>query len=98
MADPGLALTELDSVPGGIGLTAWLNQTYTQLGAEVIGRDTGMFDGFKNVLPAGGDIVISQEASTYRPEMEWVVRQMNAQSTGHEWSVREGLMGGRAAG
>src|SRR5262245_65302394 len=32
IADHGLALTELDSVPGGIGLTAWLNQTYTQSG------------------------------------------------------------------
>ena len=23
-------VTELDSVPGGIGLTAWLNQTYSE--------------------------------------------------------------------
>src|SRR5438552_8346720 len=27
----GLTVTELDSVPGGIGLTAWLNQTYAKL-------------------------------------------------------------------
>ena len=26
----GFAISELDSVPGGIGLTAWLNQTYSQ--------------------------------------------------------------------
>src|SRR5438067_1235714 len=32
ITDHGLALTELDSVPGGIGLTAWLNQTYARLG------------------------------------------------------------------
>jgi hypothetical protein len=31
LADDGLSITELDSVPGGIGLTAWLNQTYAQL-------------------------------------------------------------------
>jgi hypothetical protein len=31
LADDGLSVTELDSVPGGIGLTAWLNQTYAQL-------------------------------------------------------------------
>src|SRR6058998_3239116 len=67
LTDNGYIIAEIDSVPGGIGLTGWLNRTYTQLGAEVIGRDTGMFDGFKNVLSAGGDIVISQEASTYRP-------------------------------
>lgn len=28
ITDRGFAITELDSVPGGIGLTAWLNQTY----------------------------------------------------------------------
>ena len=89
LTDNGYIIAEIDSVPGGIGLTAWLNQTYTRLGGAVIGGDAGMFDGFKNVLPAGGDIVISQEAATYRPEMEWVVRQMNAQNTGHEWSVHE---------
>jgi hypothetical protein len=32
LTDTGLAVTELDSVPGGIGLTAWLGQTYAQLG------------------------------------------------------------------
>jgi hypothetical protein len=32
LADNGLSVTELDSVPGGIGLTAWLNQTYARLG------------------------------------------------------------------
>jgi hypothetical protein len=38
LTDPGVTLTELDSVPGGIGLTAWLNQTCEQLGAGVEGR------------------------------------------------------------
>src|SRR5437867_442499 len=28
VTDDGLRVTELDSVPGGIGLTAWLNRTY----------------------------------------------------------------------
>src|SRR5580765_1327358 len=31
ITEHGLSVTELDSVPGGIGLTAWLNQVYTQL-------------------------------------------------------------------
>src|SRR5881398_2389570 len=35
LTEQGLSVTELDSVPGGIGLTAWLNQTYAQLGSEV---------------------------------------------------------------
>jgi hypothetical protein len=29
ITENGLSVTELDSVPGGIGLTAWLNQTYS---------------------------------------------------------------------
>ena len=28
LTENGLSITELDSVPGGIGLTAWLNKTY----------------------------------------------------------------------
>src|SRR2546426_6486555 len=32
VTEQGLALTELDSVPGGIGLTGWLNQNYAQIG------------------------------------------------------------------
>ncbi len=32
LTENGFSITELDSVPGGIGLTAWLNQTYSILG------------------------------------------------------------------
>ena len=40
LTDQGWTITELDSVPGGIGLTDWLNQTYSDLGFDVIdGRD-----------------------------------------------------------
>jgi hypothetical protein len=31
LTEQGISITELDSVPGGIGLTAWLNQTYSIL-------------------------------------------------------------------
>jgi hypothetical protein len=73
----GYTIAELDSVPGGIGLTAWLNQTYAALGDEVVGGATGMLDGFASMFP-GGDIVVSEEAATYRPEMEWLADQLNA--------------------
>lgn len=36
LTEDGFALSELDSVPGGIGLTQWLNQTY-----EDVMRDAG---------------------------------------------------------
>ncbi len=70
LTDDGYIIAEIDSVPGGIGLTAWLNQTYSTFDKEIIGGSDGMLDGFQNVLPNGGDIVISREASTYQPEME----------------------------
>ena len=34
ITEHGLSVTELDSVPGGIGLTAWLNQVYAKLPAS----------------------------------------------------------------
>ena len=64
-------------MPGGIGLTAWFNQTYAALGDEVVGGANGMLDGFASIFP-GGDIVMSEEAGTYRPEMQWMADQLNA--------------------
>src|SRR5206468_228989 len=31
LTENGFSITELDSVPGGIGLTAWLNKTYASI-------------------------------------------------------------------
>src|SRR4029077_18428890 len=42
-----------------------------------IGGADGMLEGFRAVLPNGGDIVISPEAATYRPEMEWIAARLN---------------------
>jgi hypothetical protein len=75
LTENGFTIAELDTVPGGIGLTAWLNQTYSKLGAQVVGGESGMIDGFRSILPEG-DIVISQEAATYKPEMEWLAGEM----------------------
>jgi len=36
-----------------------------------------MLEGFRGLLPAGGDIMVSEEAATYRPEMNWVAAQLN---------------------
>src|SRR5438874_3350095 len=72
LTDNGYIIAEVDSVPGGIGLTGWLNQTYSAFDKEIIGAADGMLDGFQSVLPNGGDIVISEESATYRPEMEWI--------------------------
>ena len=87
LTDERWTIAEVDSVPGGIGLTGWLNQTYATLGADVIGGSEGMLDGFAAVLPNGGDIVISAESFTYRPEMEWLVRQLTARFPERSWRV-----------
>lgn len=71
LTEDGLALCELDSVPGGIGATAWLQETYSDLGFDVLGGARGMRQGWETIFP-GGDVVISEEASTYRPEMAWL--------------------------
>ena len=78
ITDQGLRVTELDSVPGGIGLTAWLNQIYSQTGAQVLGGADGMLGGFASIFGQAPTvhIVVSEEAATYRPEMEWLAGQM----------------------
>jgi len=88
ITENGLSVTELDSVPGGIGLTAWLNETYSQMGAEVLGTADGMLRGFAGIF---GDaptvhLVVSDEAATYRPEMEWLANRLG----NSRFKVRDG--------
>jgi hypothetical protein len=80
VTEHGLSVTELDSVPGGIGLTGWLNQTYAQTGAEVLGGADGMLRGFASIFGEAPTvhIVVSEEAATYRPEMAWMANQLGS--------------------
>lgn len=82
----GVCISELDSIPGGIGLTAWLNQTYAALGDDVIGGGSGMIDGFAAAFPEE-DILISRESADYQPEMQWLAAQLNARSANRARSV-----------
>jgi len=87
LTEQGYAVSELDSVPGGIGLTAWLAQVYAAQGETLLGGADGMLDGFARVLP-GGDIVVSEEAATYRPEMEWLAAELMKRGDGDRaWRV-----------
>jgi hypothetical protein len=81
-------IAEIDSVPGGIGLTDWLALTYTSQGTPVLGGPDGMLDGFASIFP-GGDIVISEESATYRPEMRWLATRLNAKFPESHWRVTE---------
>ena len=85
LTDDGFALTELDSVPGGIGLTAFLNRLYGgDADPAVLGHGDAMLDLFHESLAALRPqvrnplvaLVVSDEAATYRPEMEWVAAQL----------------------
>jgi len=98
LTDDGFALTELDSVPGGIGLTAFLNRLYdgagpvselrspaaADVGATVIGAGDAIVRNFHASLAALRPelpnplivIAVSDEAATYRPEMEWLAHQL----------------------
>lgn len=76
LTENGFSLTELDSVPGGMGITAWLSQIYSNHGFNVFGGASGIVDGFQCILPNGGDILISEESADYRPEMDWLSSQL----------------------
>jgi hypothetical protein len=98
LTDEGFALTELDSVPGGIGLTAFLNRLYgsatvpgggfpevPQGGhAPILGGDDAMIRNFHAALAALRPearnpliaLVVSDEAATYRPEMQWLAHEL----------------------
>lgn len=85
LTDDGFALTELDSVPGGIGLTGFLNRLYGgETDRAVLGQGDAMVENFHAALaglrPAARNpliaILVSDEAATYRPEMQWLAEQL----------------------
>lgn len=78
LTETGFAMTELDSVPGGIGVTAWLSQMYAKAGYNVLGEANGMVEGFRSLLPTGGTVLVSEESEDYRPEMEWLTTELGA--------------------
>jgi len=79
ITEQGFTMTELDSVPGGVGLTAYLNEVYAEDYPEVIGG-LGMPARFQAMLGrlVPGErfptiaIAVSEEAATYRPEFVWL--------------------------
>jgi len=92
ITDQGFTMTELDSVPGGVGLTAYLNEVYAEDFPRVIGAHS-MPDRFmaslarltpKEKFPLVA-IVVSEEAATYRPEFEWLGEKLR--TLGHDVHV-----------
>lgn len=82
LTENGFTATELDSVPGGIGLTAWLGDVYQRLNPDssLVGGATGMLEGFSSLFGGkGADILISEESADYRPEMEWLAGRLEGE-------------------
>jgi hypothetical protein len=96
LTEEGLAVTELDSLPGGIGLTAWLNETYGQWEPGVIGGPEGMFNGWAGIFGRAHDlhVVVSQEAASYRPEMVWLCDRLNERAPDESSRARHHPGGG----
>lgn len=84
--ETGMTMTELDSVPGGIGSTAILSRAYAACGDDIVGGANGMIEGFASMLQArlGNStgcvaIIVSDEAEAYRAEMAWVASCLHEQ-------------------
>lgn len=93
-------IVELDSVPGGIGLTAFFNQAYAALGDKVLGGSTGMLEGFASIFGSASkvQIVVSDEAATYRPEMQWLCQQLNRLEASQRFVLQDQTFATPAAG
>ena len=79
----GVKAAELDSIPGGIGLTGSMQQHYNSLGFTMVGSANGMVEGFAAMIrsrAAKDDpqlaIAVSDESVDYRPEMQWLSDQL----------------------
>ncbi|MGF1450471.1 MAG: hypothetical protein ACFB21_00175 [Opitutales bacterium] len=97
LCEDGFALTELDSVPGGLGLTAFLNRLYAPSAPSVIDGDAHgaqLLDVFYRAVAAHAPevddplicVVLSDEAAVYRPEYDYLARQLRER--GHRVYVR----------
>lgn len=83
LTEDGFMISELDSVPGGIGLTGCMAQAYADLGWAIIGGRNGMVEGFSRMIHSLTPdisprlaIVVSEEAKDYRPEMRWLAARL----------------------
>lgn len=83
ITDDGFLITELDSVPGGIGQLDCLSSAYSDAGFELVGSGRGMRNGFTSMLRSTSGkpdpvcaIVVSEESSDYLPEMTYLAGEL----------------------
>lgn len=86
LTDEGPVITELDSVPGGMGLLAFLSQQYANMGFAPVGGANAMVEqfaaGLRALRPHQTDplvaVVVSDESADYRGEMTWLAQAVCA--------------------
>ncbi|MGE5654544.1 MAG: hypothetical protein ACM3ZQ_09860, partial [Bacillota bacterium] len=83
VSDGQLVATELDSVPGGMGLLGSMTHAYASLEESLLGGTDGIAEGFASaVMRAAGNpdasvaVVVSDECRDYFLEMDWLARQL----------------------
>lgn len=80
LTNEGFRITEIDSVPGGIGLTAALHQQHASSGNRLWGSGESFLEGFLSIV-GEGTILVSAESSTYRPELQWLAHNIKCTIT-----------------
>lgn len=86
ITNDGLAMTELEVIPGGIGFTSFLHRLYESQNSNLIGSSSKMLDGFYNSLinlvrnkeSPIITILISDESETYKPEFIWLANELRS--------------------
>jgi hypothetical protein len=79
LTEQGRICTELDSVPGGFGMTGCLARLYSEQNGNVIGGSEGITKGFASMIQAVANrdcpnlaILVSEESRDYLSEMQWL--------------------------
>ena len=80
----GMVISELDSIPGGMGFTGGLSLQYSELGCKIVGGSNGIAVGFAEMVRSLSKqdqpvlaIVVSDESEDYRKEMCWLASELN---------------------
>jgi hypothetical protein len=83
LTEHGFVITELDSVPGGIGHLDCLSAAYEREGYRLVGGVRGMREGFAAIIREVTNkedpvcaIIVSDESEDYRPEMTYLAAEL----------------------
>ncbi len=84
VGEDSFVATELDSIPGGIGLVDALTVRYRDIGHTVLGNQCGLVPELARALVSESGmedpfvaVVVSDESESYRAEMNWVGERLN---------------------